>query len=92
MRFRGFGLPSSEVVFAPGEEYPEKYPTEDTPPIIVPELPSDIPEKTFEEEAAEREVGQTPVKLDQSPPIVPEPPTGSALPWALVGAAAFFLL
>lgn len=69
----------------------EKDPSE-TPPILIPELPDDLPEKTFEEEVAERfPDGPVIVELGgEPPPIVPE--SGSAIPWAALGLAAMFLL
>lgn len=98
MQIRSLGF-SPYVREPPILEVPDdKYETgQETPPIFMPEWPDDIPGKTFEEEVDERGERDEPIKLgqSQSPPIVPEempPEGGSGLPWALIGAAAFFLL
>lgn len=78
----------------------EKYPVEETPPIFLPERPSDLPEKTIEEEIAEREAAgeviMHQVDLSHAPPILPEeehPSSsgGGLAPLALLGVALFFL-
>lgn len=89
------------VTFAPdpAEKYPDPW---ETPPIFVPELPSDIPEKTLEEQVAEREAqGEVVidvVELGQEPDALPSTPGEEAepqspmLPLAAILGAAFLLL